>query len=59
VLGLSFPILSQGGTFYFLGVVVALIGAVAGVVVGTPFFLLGHGLAGRTTSDARAGAADD
>lgn len=59
VLGLSFPILSQGGTFYFLGVIVAVIGAVAGVVVGTPFFLLGHGLAGRTTSDARAGAADD
>ena len=59
VLGLSFPILSQGGTFYFLGVIVALIGAVAGVVVGTPFFVLGHGLAGRTTSDARAGAADD
>lgn len=59
VLGVSFPIFSQGGTFYFLGVLLAVVGTVTGVVVGTPFFLLGHGLAGRTTSDARAGAADD
>jgi hypothetical protein len=29
------------------------------VVAGTPFFLLGHGLAGRTTPEVRAEAADD
>jgi hypothetical protein len=46
VLATTFPILSQGGTLYFLGVVVAVIGAVAAVVVGVPLFLLGHGLAG-------------
>ncbi|AZH24254.1 hypothetical protein [Haloplanus aerogenes] len=44
VLVTTFPILSQGGTLYFLGVVVAVIGAVGGVVVGIPLFLLGHGL---------------
>ena len=44
VLVTTFSILSQGGTLYFLGVVVAIIGAVAGVVVGIPLFLLGHGL---------------
>jgi hypothetical protein len=59
VLGVSFPIFSQGGTFYFLGVLLAVVGTVTGVVVGTPFFLLGHGLAGRTPPDASGGTADD
>jgi hypothetical protein len=58
VLVTTFPILSQGGTLYFLGVV-GVVGAVAGVVVGMPFFLLGHGLAGRTPPDARGGVAGD
>jgi hypothetical protein len=46
VLVTTFPILSQGGTLYFLGVVVAVIGALGAVIVGGPLFLLGHGLAG-------------
>jgi hypothetical protein len=58
VLATTFPILSQGGTFYFLGVVVAVIGAVAGVVVGIPLFLLGHGLPGEASS-AEGGTAGD
>jgi len=59
VLATTFPILSQGGTLYFLGVVLALIGAVAGVVVGIPLFLLGHGLPGRTDRDAAGVGATD
>jgi hypothetical protein len=54
VVATTFPILSQGGTLYFLGVVVAVIGAFGAVVVGIPLFLLGHGLAG----DGLNGAAD-
>jgi hypothetical protein len=44
VLAVSFPILSRGGTFYFLAVALAVIGALAAVVAGIPLFLLGHGL---------------
>ncbi|WP_251341717.1 hypothetical protein [Haloplanus halophilus] len=46
VLATTFSIASQGGTLYFLGVVLAVLGAVAGVVLGVPFFLLGYGLPG-------------
>jgi len=64
VLATTFPVLSQGGTFYFLGVVLAVIGAVAGVVIGIPLFLLGHGLPGEGSSaeadrDAEDGTAGD
>jgi len=60
VLVTTFPILSQGGTLYFLGVVVAAIGAVAGVVVGIPLFLLGHGLPdGESARNDTSGAAGD
>jgi hypothetical protein len=58
VLVTTFPVLSQGGTLYFLGVVVAIIGAVAGVVVGIPLFLLGHGLPSEASS-AEGGTAGD
>jgi hypothetical protein len=47
----AFPVFSQGGTFYVLAVVLAVVGAVAAVVVGIPLFLLGHGLPGRTNRD--------
>jgi len=46
VLATTFSIASQGGSLYFLGVVLGVVGAVAGVVVGVPFFLLGYGLPG-------------
>ncbi|WP_435067369.1 hypothetical protein [Haloplanus sp. C73] len=46
VLATTFSIASQGGTLYFLGVILAVLGALAGVVVGIPFFLLGYGLPG-------------
>jgi hypothetical protein len=46
VLATTFPIASQGGSLYFLGVVLGVLGAVTGVVVGVPFFLLGYGLPG-------------
>jgi hypothetical protein len=60
VLATTFPILSQGGTLYFLGVVVALIGAVGAIVVGLPLFLLGHGLPRTDTPpDAGGGVAND
>ncbi|WP_049934890.1 hypothetical protein [Haloplanus natans] len=58
VLVTTFPILSQGGTLYFLGVVLAVIGAVAGGVVGIPLFVLGHGLPGGR-SRAEGGTAGD
>jgi hypothetical protein len=65
VLATTFSILSQGRTLYFLGVVVAVIGALAGTVAGVPLFLLGHGLpcpaAGTRRGDADSatgGAAD-
>jgi len=58
VLVTTFPILSQGGTLYFLGVVLAVIGGVAGVVVGSPLFLLGHGLPGPADGDTRRGDPD-
>jgi hypothetical protein len=59
VLATTFSITSQGGSLYFLGVVLGVLGAVAGVVVGTPFFLLGYGLSatdGRGDADADAPA---
>jgi hypothetical protein len=60
VVATTFPILSQGGTLYFLGVVVAVIGAVGGVLVGIPLFLLGHGLPRMDTPpDAGGGVAGD
>ncbi|MEF8857128.1 MAG: hypothetical protein V5A16_06870 [Haloplanus sp.] len=54
VLVTTFPVLSQGGTFYFLGVVLAVVGAIAAVVVGIPLFLLGHGLTTDSEDDATA-----
>jgi hypothetical protein len=57
VLGATFPIASRGGTLYFLSVVLAVLGAVAAVVVGVPFFLLGYGLVDPSGRGPR-GAAD-
>jgi hypothetical protein len=54
VLAATFPIASQGGSLYFLGVVLGVFGAVAGVVVGIPFFLLGYGLSGPAGRDGDA-----
>jgi len=50
VLATTFPVLSQAGTFYGLAVVLAVVGAVGAVVVGTPLFLLGYGLPGDATA---------
>jgi hypothetical protein len=51
VSAVAFPVFSQGGTFYVLAVVLAVVGAAAAVVVGIPLFALGHGLPGRTNRD--------
>ena len=58
VLVTTFSIASQGGTLYFLGVVLGVLGAVAAVVVGIPFFLLGYGLPGSSDRGGRRDAAD-
>ncbi|AXG05750.1 hypothetical protein DU500_04470 [Haloplanus rubicundus] len=60
VLVTTFPILSQGGTLYFLGVAVAVIGAIGAAIVGIPLFLLGHSLPRTgTPPTADGGTADD
>lgn len=56
VVATTVPVLSQGGTFYFLGVVLAVVGALAGTVAGIPLFLLGHGLPGPTVGTRRGDA---
>jgi len=58
VLVSTFPVASRGGTLYFLGVVLAVLGAIAAVVVGVPFFLLGDALSG-PSGRGRGDAADD
>jgi hypothetical protein len=59
VLATTFPILSQGGTLYFLGVVVAVIGAIGAAIVGIPLFLLGYGLPRTGTPPAAGGGTTD
>ena len=44
VLTTTFSVAAQSGTLYFLGVVLGVLGALAAVVVATPFLLLGYGL---------------
>jgi len=53
VLATTFSITSQGGTLYFLGVVLAVLGGLVAVVVGIPFFLLGYGLPGPAADGER------
>jgi len=45
VLATMFSITTRGSTLYVLAVALAVFGALAAVVVGSPFFLLGYGLA--------------
>ncbi|MFB6101037.1 MAG: hypothetical protein ABEJ73_00545 [Haloplanus sp.] len=58
VLVTTFPILSQGGTLYFLGVALGVAGGIVGAVVGLPLFALGYGLPG-SDDPARDGSGAD
>lgn len=53
------PIASQPGSFYLLGTILRLLGAVAAVVVGVPFFLLGYALPVSSGDERRDAAVDD
>jgi hypothetical protein len=56
VLATTFSVTSQGGSLFFLGVLFGVLGAVAGVVVSVPFFVLGHGLSPPERRDGRSAA---
>jgi hypothetical protein len=55
----TFSITSRGGSLYFLGVFLSVLGAVGGVVFGIPLFALGYGLPGPDGGSSGATATDE